>query len=262
MASETIEATWNGSVPSYTAQVARNNVGLETRTQMFSGKGAYTGSTQVKLSANNSNPGYYERGEYGDFVFDLRAFKFVTFTAASMTFTSSSPSSYNFWPGNDNAGGMALVGQRETVRSETKSASNYQEIYQGAITPGLEYANRLPKSSFGSGNNMTFTYNAAGISYLNTVKSKSNLRGYALFGWVLGGIVDNVAPTWAAGSHYVRPWGIYPIDINLTFNVSSAHYINIGDSWKQVTGGLLNVGDEWKMLDDIDINVGDVWKNV
>ena len=61
---------------------------------------------------------------------------------------------------------------------------------------GVEYATRIPSTSIVTGNTVTFTFNATGLAYLNSVKNKANLPGYALFGIVWGGQVDNITPAW------------------------------------------------------------------
>jgi hypothetical protein len=38
--------------------------------------------------------------------------------------------------------------------------------------------------------------------------------------------------------------------------------INIGDSWKTVSGISINIGDTWKTVVSVSINIGDVWKTV
>jgi len=39
-------------------------------------------------------------------------------------------------------------------------------------------------------------------------------------------------------------------------------YLNIGDSWKTVSGAYINIGDAWKTADAVYINIGDAWKTV
>lgn len=38
--------------------------------------------------------------------------------------------------------------------------------------------------------------------------------------------------------------------------------INIGDTWKTVSGVKINIGDTWKTVTKIQINIGDIWKNI
>ena len=38
--------------------------------------------------------------------------------------------------------------------------------------------------------------------------------------------------------------------------------INIGDSWKTVTGLQINISDTWKTVTKVQVNIGDSWKTV
>lgn len=38
--------------------------------------------------------------------------------------------------------------------------------------------------------------------------------------------------------------------------------INIGDSWKTISGSQINIGGVWKTVSKVQINIGDTWENV
>jgi len=238
----------------------------QTYAQIFTGAGTTGnfGNPAVFLRGEDTNP-YYERSMFIDIVVDLRAYSFVTFTSASITMQASNISMDETAWGTDLRNGIALVSQRETVRDHTVNAINYHEIYEGAVN-GTEYASRIGQAAcIAAGNvtgNVTFTLNAAGISYLNSVKSKANLTGFALFGVVFGGQADNVTPTYLGVNniHMFYTRNVRYMTLNYTTGTTGMQ-INVGDAWKDATGGLINVGDEWKGIDDIDLNVGDAWKN-
>jgi len=141
----------------------------------------------------------------------------------------------------------------------------YNAIYRGR---GTEYSTRKPFSTVPHDHDRdpySYTLNAAGLSYLNSVHTKPNYKGLAFMGVMLNGIITAApAPTIpgsGSGTHAFFQ-STYNSVLTMNVTISSAHYINIGDSWKQVAGGLINVGDEWKSLNDLDLNVGDVWKNI
>lgn len=191
---------------------------------------------------------------------DLRDLKFVTFTSASISFSSVGN---GFAPTNrfstDAAGGAALVSVNENYATLNGSASNYNAVYRGR---GTEYSSRILHSSIPNNYNRynySYTLNASGLSYLNSVQTKSNFKGYAFFGIVLGGIVDNVTPT---AFNHVTLQSISAMKLTLNFtDGSTGMQINVGDDWKDATGGFINVGDDWKPISDINLNVSDTWKN-
>ena len=235
-----------------------------TYSQVFDGPGdsGNAGGPSLLLRTEDTNP-YWERNSFIDMLIDLRAFKYATFTSAYITLQCSQFFNENFW-GNTSRDGIALVNQDESIRTTEVAAINYDAIHWGCVS-GSEYASRISSTTLAAsvGSNIQFTLNAAGINYLNTVKSKTYLKGYAALGIAWGGQADDIAPPSYPGINQAQLFRSGSNrSITVTFTIPSKHYINIGDGWKQVAGGYVNVGDEWMGIDDIDINVGDVWKNV
>lgn len=225
--------------------------------------GSYGG--EVKLYFRD---GFFIYNSWLDIVFNLQEFAMLPeITAASLSIRryTTEETDGNVFP-TDNAAGIALVGQRETVRGVGASVANYAEIYQG-VSSG-ELANRIPWSTLLAGpsnETFTFTLNAAGLAYLNSVHSKSDLPGYAIFGVVQGGVVDGAAPT--APGPYEYGWQAQIsnasfVTISLTYSSGDTIRINVGDTWKDVCGIYLNqTGAAWQAVTDLNLNVADTWKD-
>jgi hypothetical protein len=205
-----------------------------------------------------------------DLVYDLRHLGLLPqISSATITFwtNGNSDTDGNLWP-TDNAGGIALFGQRDSVRGTGKSAANHYEIYYwSASNPGVELANRIPWSNLtytGSNFQRTFTLNSTGLAYLNSVWSNTYNPGWLFLGIDFGGVVDGVNPTLPSGE-----WGwqkairtlTQPV-LTLNWDSGDSMRINIGDSWKDVVGIQINRdGANWDQVLDLDINIADSWKD-
>jgi hypothetical protein len=120
-----------------------------------------------------------------------------------------------------------------------------------------------------TGNSWTWTFNAPGLAYLNTVRHKSNYPKQVNFGLALVADVLDNDPTPTNRDDrltYIfysqEDQGSGP-EFSMTYDTSIR--INIGDAWKSVEEVKVNVGDAWKDvtdMDDIQIQVGDDWKDL
>lgn len=201
-----------------------------------------------------ATPGEWSRMSRIQVALDLTSYSSYTWTAATLEFTPSTVTNQSPW-GSSNRDSVALCGQRETIRGQNTSAQDYYEIYYGSNT--REFASRLPISGMSVGVKSTFTFNAAGIAYLNSVSSKPNFPGIAYFGMLFGGNVDSATPTWKSGFLATVRMDTTVV-VNLTY--ASDYKINVGNTWKDVTEVKVNVGDSWKDVSEINLNVGDNWK--
>jgi len=187
---------------------------------------------------------------------DLSAYSGLTWTSATLEFTPSTLINQNVW-GSSNRDSVALCGQRETIRGQNTSAQDYYEIYYGSNT--REFASRLPISGMSVGVKSTFTFNAAGIAYLNSVSSKPNFPGIAYLGMLFGGNVDSATPTWKSGTWMATVR--MDTTVVFTLNYASTYKVNVGNTWRDASEVKINVGDSWKTVSGISVNVGDSWKD-
>jgi len=261
----TIEAVNYATTPSYTTSMWRqpDYPDYETWNVALTSPGEHiTGAASISFNHPNVATQTYSALRHGNLGYDLRDLGFInSFTSAYLYLRVRNRTSTNFFS-TDAAGGAALVGQNEASRGGVdKSINDYLAIYQAR---GTEFSTRIPWSSITETDihYQTMNFNASGMSYLNSVFTKPYFKGYAYFGLIFGGIVDGVSPTVPTTySCYQTAFEVLNADLVLNWSGNTGHYINIGDSWKEVAGGLINIGDEWKGIDDIDLNVGDVWKN-
>ena len=245
--------------PPYTSYPYRN-VGTTSWSTLISSAGTHSsGGGEVNF---NWYTGTFNAHRVTCMCWDLTDLNFLTFTSAQIGFSSVGN---GFAPVNqfstDSAGGAALVSVNENYATLIGSASNYNAVYRGRTT---EYGtSRILHSAIPNNYNRynySYTLNASGLSYLNSVKSKSLNKGYAFFGIILGGVVDGIAPS--ASSNHVTLQSIGSMKLTLNYTTgTTGMQINVGDSWKDVAGASINVGDEWKPVSDIDINISDTWKN-
>ena len=164
---------------------------------------------------------------------------------------------------------MVLVAMDESIVpvafQDEFSTHDYTAI-SGSL---VELSDRIYIPSAGS--SPVWTFNAAGIAYLNTVRTKTNFPDIARFGmaFVLD-VLDN-DPTLTDDEAEVICVFKRQEDVTTsqrpTFNMTytPSVLLNVGDVWKDVTDIQINVGDTWKSIadaDDIQINVGDDWKGL
>ena len=221
----------------------------------------FTSATSTRVSANVNIAGENASIEFTDIVFDMSLLGLVTITDARFYFKTGYSIHSGLWgtPLYDN---LALVSQRETVRSSAPDGTNYLEIYDGAIN-GTEYGNnRLSISGLAAATEYSFTLNAAGVAYLNTVLTKANIQKYAIFGITMGGVVDGVNPEPLTYGSYNDVSLSDDMYFQLDYTATSGCAVNIADVWKDIVGAQINTtGAAWKAVSDIQTNVGDDWKD-
>ena len=218
-------------------------------------------TTRTDVSANVNIADENTTIEFTDIVFDMSLLGLVTITAARFYFTTGYVLHSGLWgtPLYDN---LALVSQLETTRSNAPDGDNYLAIYDGAIN-GTEYGNnRLSLSGMSAATAYSFTLNAAGVAYLNTILTKANLQKYAIFGITMGGVVDGVNPEPLTYGSYNDVSLSDDMYFELDYTTASGCAVNIADVWKDIVGAQINTtGAAWKAVSDIQTNVGEDWKD-
>jgi hypothetical protein len=226
---------------------------------MVSFPGTYSGGPgglMFTWGGGDGDTPYINSLYHTDVVFNLSSLGSATITAASITISTNSTTFANYFQNDWNAAGIALVGQNEAIRvGNTPNNINYDAIYQGRTN---EYANRITRIDLVGGTNHTYTFNTAGISYLNTVNTKGTFTNYAMFGLCYGAVPDGVSAVVTGMGSDVAAW-IDSVELNITTQASFGQ-INIGDSWKEIEELKINIGDEWKTVDAWNLNIGDDWK--
>lgn len=164
----------------------------------------------------------------------------------------------------DSDRGFSLCSIDETLKTTVNSDNpeDYSTIYGGMT----EYTTRVNRSTIAANDTWyTWTFNTAGIDYLNSVRYKALFTGYAMFGFVFGGEIDGATPLWSSAKD---DWVMFydADDVGnepyLTITYEPICQINIGDVWKDVWEAYINIGDTWKDVQEIKVNVGDVWKEL
>ena len=198
---------------------------------------------------------------------NLTDYDLVTFTGATLEWECENSVTSTTLFATDAANGIALVGQRESVRGQNLNVTDYTEIMNAAVA-GTEYATRIPWSGLpgAGGGTETWTFNANGVAYLNSVHNKAYNAGYAYLGLCWGGIVDGLTPL---SDGVNRTQRVDPKDNNndMTLTLTYTHsaqpvQINIGDYLRVATGAKINISNAWKEVVEIKINIGDAWKDV
>jgi hypothetical protein len=270
MGSDTITPTADQSAPdSFNVGSRFVAPALETYAQITAGVGTHSGfaslPTQPHVYLIKSNGDQYSHSKLGLISLDLRELAMVSFTAASITarindvnYTAGDA----MWQGVSDYDSVVVSGTNEDVIGVNWSQSvNYREICQGFGVIG-DYSNRIGMGSFTAGVNSTWTLDASGLAYLNSVANKTYNPGYAFLSLVFGGQSSGVAPTvtnarrqdisldWATAGY---------VSLTFTSNIK----INVGDVWKDVVSIEVNrTGTTWDYVVDLDLNVGDVWKDM
>lgn len=263
MGSASVQAIFNASSGSYGKQIAYVVPGsAESWASVIAANGTNGGTPLVNYSYVDSTPGPqgFTSHRFADFVFDLSEYNLVTFTSAIVVLGVSLISmSFGNQFSTDAAGGLALIRADETQRGNSFAITNYQALIDGAAAHG-EMANRFDYTEV-SHQSALFTLNATGLTYLNSVKSKSDMLNHAGFGVCFGGIVDSDTPT-PPDAQGVMQYQLSSCALSLNWTSPSPVQINVGDVWKDAVGMQINqTGSAWQAVEDIDINVGDVWKD-
>jgi hypothetical protein len=158
-----------------------------------------------------------------------------------------------------NAGIIPVLLDESVKVAATAAYTDYQAILQGSGTPIASAINHSALTKIGY---TQFQLNSDGLTYLNSVLTKSTFPGYAFMGFMFVGDVNNVTPTWGSGGADVEAsvGDTGGTQTYLTFEYDVMAQINIGDVWKDVAEIKINVGDVWKDVEELNINIGDVWK--
>ena len=258
MAEYNFIATNGGSTPPYVSMVARLTP-ASSWSNMVTYPGTYSGGPggiMFTWGGGDGDTPYINSLYHTDVVFNLSSLGSAVITAASITITTNSTTFANYFQNDWDAAGIALVGQNESIRvGTTPNNVNYDAIYQGRTN---EYANRVSRIDLASGTTHVYTFNTAGLAYLNTVNTKGTLQNYALFGLCYGAVPDGVSAVVAGSGSDVAAW-IDSVTLNITTQASFGK-INIGDAWKEVDEIKINIGDTWKNVDELKLNISDEWK--
>lgn len=249
-------------IPNFITGLLRDPDPHENWATIISSVGTALFSTHVL--ADGATTGLYTRYCSCNIGFDLRDYSLLNVASATLSLKLSEAYGSNDWA-TEAQGGLALVGQRESIRGVNAAVGDATEIYDSAVNTG-DLANRVNYSDLVAHTYITFTFNATGLAYLNSLSTKTYNPGYAYFGIVFGGVVDEVAPAWYYGNRVVRFTDgiVFPPTLTLTFTDGDAvGQINIGDSWKPIVSAQINQsGVGWNYVSDINLNIADTWKDV
>lgn len=269
MGSVIITPTAGAVAPDFAQSGARFVPAQETYATITSNLGNVSGSPSIPGQPHvyliKATGDAYSHSKVTSIGLDLRDYAMVTFSAGSIAIRVDS-TNYAIgdllWGGVSSRDSVVVSGMNEDVMGVNWSTTvNYLEICQGFGAIG-DYSNRNLITTMPVGGTSTFTLNSAGISYLNTVNTKTYNPGYAYFSLIWGGQSDGVAPTTAnARSQYVS-WDFATLcTVTLTF--TSSIQINVGDTWREVIGVQINQsGSSWVYATELNINVGDTWKDI
>ena len=103
--------------------------------------------------------------------------------------------------------------------------------------------------------------NATGLAYLNSVKNKTYNPHYAYLSMIFGGQSDNVAPTNSTLSGTSISFD-FDATTTVTLMFTTPVQINVGGTWKEVTGIEQSISNAWKDVQSVKLNIGDSWKTV
>ena len=259
MAEYNFIATNGGTTPPYASMVARITP-ANSWSNMISYPGDYAGGPGGIMFTWGGGDGdipYINSLYHTDVVFDLSSLGSAVITAASIDITTNSTSFNNYFQGDWDAAGFALVGQNEAARvGNTPNIVNYDAIYQGRIN---EYANKISRIALISESAHKFTFNSEGLTYINTVNTKGTLTNYAVFGICYGAIPAGVSAVVTNTGSDVGAW-IDRVELNITTQTNLGK-ININDSWKDIEEVSINISDSWKSVGEWNLNISDIWKN-
>jgi len=261
MAIYNIGATLGGTTPPYATLVGYMNT-KSSWANIISTDGNYSGpgtpAVMFGWGGGDGDLPWIGPLYHVDMVFNLSSLGSKVITAATITMTTNSTTPMNWFYGVDAWAGIALVGQDETYRVGTTPATDdYKAIYQGRTN---EFAQRITRNELIGSTSHTFTFNSAGLAYLNTVNTKGLWTNYACLGICYGAIVDGGMPNLSIPSGSEVAAYFPAITLNLTTGASFGQ-LNIGDAWKDIEEVKINIGDTWKDVEEWKINIGDVWKD-
>lgn len=258
-----------GSTPSYWTSLARSVVG-STWAGIRDGAGTGGGSQSAgPLLGTGSTAGRYTILYNWDFVFDMSDYLMLGITSATLSMAvKNSVTSTTLWA-TDAGNGIAICGQRETTRGTSIAVSNYQEVHAGAVA-GTEYCTRVPWSSLpgAGGGTQVWTFNAAGLAYLNSVNSKTYNKGYCFLGGVWGGIVDGLTPTSDGVNRVQRVdpltfGGTTQATLSLGYSTSAPKVgTALAGSTRTILGSQISISNTWRTIIGAQINIGDTWRTI
>ena len=137
---------------------------------------------------------------------------------------------------------------------------DYKEINEGFGVHG-DFSDRKLFSTLTAAGNFTWIMNATGLAYLNTVKNKTYNPGYAFLSMIFGGQSSGVAPTNAVLNNQDVSFDFDTTTV-ITLTFTAPVTINVGDTWKEVTGIQQSISNNWKYVQSIKLNIGDTWRTV
>jgi hypothetical protein len=118
-----------------------------------------------------------------------------------------------------------------------------------------------------NGNSDKNVSNAKALDVFTATCLIGNQPGYTRYwnGWVdeLWVMSASVTPSWITADYNNQssPSTFYAL-AEVSAATGTNFKINIGDSWKTVSGIKINVGDSWKTVTKAQINIGDSWKTI
>lgn len=263
--------TLGGSHPGYircTTRYTLPSPGYVSWSSITTGAGTGNGYESLTSQPHLYISGYnnlFSHVKYPTIALDLRGYRMVKFTAASVTLriydhTDIDPSLL-FWEDASTYDDVVISGMDERFKYDHFSTDlDHTAVGYGFGVLG-DYSNRIALNSLTDGLSQTWTINAAGLAYLNTVHDKTVYDGYAYLSVLFGGMSSGVTPTYS-GSRTQRVNFDFAADTSISLTFDAPIQINVGDVWKEVVGVYINqTGSTWAYASDVNINVGDVWKD-
>lgn len=250
-----------GSVP-YGGQGFNSTDGTWSAIRSGNGTGYAITTVTARLVAKSTS-GQYNIMQRGMCGFDLQTSLFppdlYIATSAYVRLGMQSTVNGSMWSNASHEGvGMVLCNDGSKSFSDSEQ-EDYEAIYNGGFT---ECSSRLPYTSWSNGSPHDFHLNSAGLDYLNTIRTKADFTDEAYFGFVLGGDLDNYAPTWVSNDTHECTFdgrtGTYPPTLYVTYH--PLVQVRIGTAWKPCWTGWIKIGTGWRPLEDGQIKIGSAWK--
>jgi hypothetical protein len=195
---------------------------------------------------------------------DLRGYNVVNFSSATFRFNVNIcdyAAHLLPWEGASTYDSVVMSGMNEDVKGATFSqTTDYKEINEGFGVHG-DFSDRKLFSTLNATGNFTWTMNATGLAYLNTVKNKTYNPGYAFLSMIFGGQSSGVAPTNATTSSQDVSFDFDTTTV-VTLTFTAPVQINVGDTWKEVIGIQQSISNAWKYTRLMELNIGDIWKTI
>ena len=251
----------NSTTPNYWRAAQRSRPSGEAWTTMRANHATEFNDTAIVSFRFSSNSPLWLTIKRVDAVWDLRPYILSQITAASISFGVQSIFGYPPFA-TDTQRGLALFSQLESGRNSVNhTSSNFYAIYNHSkFGNTYKMATTIPYSTViaGGGGTKTFTFNATGLAYLNSVPTKPTFPGYAIFGIAHDG--EAIAtPTWTNGaSSTLHIYG----SPTLSLTMNNKLRINISNNWREAYVMKINVGNVWRDASELGINISNAWRYI